>query len=164
MVEAFLVSVVSGDEKINDNEKEIANRINNFETNAIEVTVGHYAIFQRDRVYGAFRIIKEIEGQKGWHYEWVLGADDSGRFDAKTSIQGTGKVFESYKRLNNDSGGYTLIDQGGNLYIKIGPDIMFEWSYPLWVYLPNKESKIKTRMTVTNIRDVRLLRISDLED
>lgn len=159
----FWIPSVFGNAKTEDNEKEIIVGDDTFESSAIKVSVGRYVIFQKGNVYGAFKITQELKDQEGWQYEWVLGADESGKFDGKTSMQGTGKIFESYKRIGNDSGGHTLIDKGSNLHIKIGPDIMFEWSYPLWVYPPDDKSGEETRIAVTNVSEIGDLKTSDLK-
>lgn len=131
--------------------------------NVLEAPVGFFILFQKDDIYGAFKIVSKLENKKGWRYEWVLGADDKGRFNSAISMKGTGEVFELYERTQKKSGGYDLIDRGSNLYIKIGPDLMFEWSYPLWVYFKNEKSDGTIRHTVTDVSKLELLSISALD-
>src|SRR6516225_5006386 len=71
---------------------------------------------------GAVMFTKEIKDGVEYRYRYQSK-------DGKIKQEGTGKVFEKFKRLpRNEANKVFVINDGGQLYIEAGP-LVVEWSY-----------------------------------
>jgi hypothetical protein len=117
----------------------------------IQPSVGKFVLVKYGLQRAAFRFTELTKrGDAGAKYVWYWQPDVKAPFGQPPLKQGEGEVFEKYRRVNKGDGHNWLEDDGGELYLLMGP-IKLEWSQPNVVYFPWKwENAPNVQMALTS--------------
>lgn len=103
----------------------------------IHVTVGKIVLVKYGEERVAFKLTKKTKtGDGGAKYVWYWQPEPDAKFQAKTLRMGQGEVFEKYLRFKDQDGDIRLEDDGGELYMQMGP-AKLQWSKPRTIYYPS---------------------------
>jgi hypothetical protein len=104
--------------------------------NCVHATLGKVILVKYGGERIAFKFTEQTKtGDGGAKYAWYWQPEPGAKFQAKTLRTGEGEVFEKYRRYKDEEGHNFVENDGGELYMHIGP-AKLQWSKPRTVYYP----------------------------
>jgi hypothetical protein len=107
--------------------------------NCVQATLGKIILVRYGSERIAFKFTEDTKtGDGGAKYVWYWQPEAGGSFRADTLKSGEAEVFEKYRRFKDEEGRSFVENDGGQLYMHMGP-AKLEWSKPHTVYYPRSD-------------------------
>jgi hypothetical protein len=104
--------------------------------NCVQATVGKIILVKYGLERIAFKFTERTQtGDGGAKYVWYWQPKIEGKFQSDTLKKGEAEVFEKYRSVKVENGSTFVENDGGELYMQMGP-AKLQWSKPLTVYYP----------------------------